>query len=125
MSNINTQANTHFDTRHKGSQMTDFTVEVLKEGDLTLEQWLSKEKSWPDNATCATQESDGLVIYWNETVDKVVKARKEANVLSGLIPILGNSKIAHITYTTKDGQNYLCNDWLVSVFVPKVSSDEL
>lgn len=105
--------------------MTDFTVEVLKEGDLTLEQYLSKEIGWPSNATCATQESDGLVVYWNETVDKVIKARKEASVVSGLIPILGNSKIAHITYKVKEGNIYLCSDWLVSVFVPKVVSDEL
>lgn len=100
---------------------------------------------WPENFTCATQESDGVIIWWNIPVERVKEARQSACVIQGLIPILGNSSIAHMTYYTSrpqkakkvtkksktekalknNKQNLTALDWRTSVILPPAESLQL
>jgi hypothetical protein len=76
------------------------------------------ESSWPEGATCATQEADGEILYWSANVQDVLKARKIINIDDGLIPIIGFKYQVHANYYEIKEQAYVASNWKTSVVTP-------
>ncbi|MGI2025632.1 hypothetical protein [Shewanella glacialipiscicola] len=76
--------------------------------------------TWPDGVTCATQESDGEILFWSAPIDDVKLARKSASIEKGLIPVLGIGAQEESLYYEINEQAYVARDWQYAVVVKKV-----
>ena len=70
---------------------------------------------WPPESTCATQEIDGEILFWDANISEVKKARSEANTNSGLMPLIGIKHQVDAVYFEISEQAYLARDWEVAV----------
>lgn len=83
---------------------------------LTLLQIISHiDSHWLTNVTCITQESDGEILYWNASVEDTKAARKNANLDTGLMPLLGIGQQVHASYFEVNGIDYVASDWTRAV----------
>lgn len=82
--------------------------------DLTLQE-LVDVLPWPGgDVTCATQERDGELLYWNCAIDEVKEARATASLDEGLMPLIGIGSQVHSEYSDMD--NPVCaKDWETAV----------
>ena len=71
---------------------------------------------WPDNATCATQEIDGEILFCSCPVKDVELARMNADRESGLMPLLGISNQVDSQYTDLDTPE-VAYDWRSAVVI--------
>ena len=69
--------------------------------ELTLIEIINKI-GWPEGATCATQELDGEVLFWNCDVEEAIKGRAEADLTDGLMPLIGIGKQVDSNYSDID-----------------------
>ncbi|SGZ20291.1 hypothetical protein [Moritella viscosa] len=84
--------------------------------DLTLLQVVSmQDKQWIDGVTCVTQECDGELLYWNCSIVDAKKARKNANIATGLMPLIGIGQQVHSSDFEFNGIDYVASDWLSAV----------
>ena len=70
---------------------------------------------WPRGATCATQERDGAIIWWNVAINKVKNARKKAEPHKGLYPLLGLRREVGQEFYYEGEQEVVANDWQSAV----------
>lgn len=75
-------------------------------------------KVWPDGATCATQEIDGEIIYWNAPVEEVKVARGKAKQ-GDLTQLIGIKHQIDAWYTDDD-KPQLAEDWDCAVVTPEI-----
>ena len=75
----------------------------------------SVDETWPDGATCATQEQDGEILYWSAPINEVRQARKEADFEGGLMPLIGIGKQVHANYYEIDDEPFVSNNWSTAV----------
>jgi hypothetical protein len=80
---------------------------------LTLSEMIN-HIGWPEGATCATQEIDGEILFWDCDVDEARKARAEADLTDGLMPLIGIGKQVDSQYTDIDYPECAC-DWKIAV----------
>ncbi|WP_281188443.1 hypothetical protein AAIA71_28600 (plasmid) [Vibrio harveyi] len=66
---------------------------------------------WAESATCATQESDGEILFWSAPFEQVCSARCKADIGDGLIPILGIGNQVDNHYIELDGRDVVARDW--------------
>lgn len=101
MTNIITYSN----DRHAAPITNYSLLELVKQSDF----------SWPRGATCATQERDGAIIWWNAAINKVRNARKKAEPHKGLYPLLGvKCEVAQAFYCEGE-QEVAASDWKTAV----------
>ncbi|MCU8005297.1 hypothetical protein [Shewanella sp. SM96] len=74
---------------------------------------------WPDGVTCATQESDGAILFWSAPIPEVERARKSACIESGLLPVIGIGAQEDCHYYEINEQAYVANDWQHAVVTEK------
>lgn len=73
------------------------------------------ESCWPKDATCATQEGDGEILFWSAPIGEVISARKQANLDDGLMPLIGLGQQVHANYYEINEQSYVAFDWNTAV----------
>ncbi len=99
--------------------MADFTVMLAKSSKKSLCEIIATHdlKQWPKTATCVSQESDGLLIWWKATPERVQQAREQASVEIGLMPIVGVGNIVHMHYYIegKRRDTRVATDWQTAV----------
>ncbi|MBY7902425.1 hypothetical protein KW459_16065 [Vibrio fluvialis] len=106
--------------------MTDIFIDLDKpvfaaNADLSLLQMIKEGKfRWPNGATCATQDCDGAITWWDAPIEEVCAARVSATPEDGLMPLIGLANSVNEDYYEVDERAYTANDWLTAV----VSHDE-
>ncbi|MCF6783738.1 hypothetical protein [Stutzerimonas stutzeri] len=86
---------------------------VREKSALSLDEVLALVNEWPADATCATQESDGEVLYWDAPVEVVEQARLRAGT-GDMIREVGLASQIHATYLDHDSP-VLAHDWTTAV----------
>jgi hypothetical protein len=74
---------------------------------------------WPDGVTCATQESDGCILFWSAPITEVELARKTASIDAGLMSVIGIGAQEDSHYYEINQQAYVANDWQHAVVTEK------
>lgn len=82
---------------------------------LSLDEVLAQLNEWPDDATCATQESDGEVLYWNAPVEEVIAGRQRAGT-GDMLREIGLGAQIHVAYLNLDDP-VVAADWESAVSV--------
>ncbi len=83
---------------------------------ITLMEMVSRV-GWPEGATCATQEIDGEILFWDCDVEEAIKARNEADLSDGLMPLIGIGKQVDSNYSDVDHPECAI-DWETAVAQP-------
>lgn len=65
---------------------------------------------WPEGATCATQEVDGEILFWDCAIEEAIVARAQASVSEGLMPLIGIGKQVDAQYSDIDHPE-CAKDW--------------
>lgn len=71
--------------------------------------------SWPNGATCVTQESDGEIIWWSCPIEEVIQAWKNSDATYGLLGVLRFSYCVCSDYYSIDDQEFVAKDWKGSI----------
>lgn len=82
---------------------------------LPLDEVLAQLNEWPDDATCATQESDGEVLYWSAPVEEVVAGRQRAGT-GDMMREIGLAAQIHAAYLNLNDP-VVAADWSTAVSV--------
>lgn len=82
---------------------------------LSLDEVVSRINEWPSEATCATQDSDGGVLYWNAPVAEVIAGRERAGI-KDMMPEIGLGAQIHCAYLDLDNP-VLAKDWSSAVSI--------
>ncbi len=85
-------------------------------GNQTLCELIMERRHWPRGATCATQEADGAVLYWDAPVDVVEEGRKVAGK-HGMMAEVGLKHQVDAWYADMD-ETRLATDWSSAVITP-------
>ncbi|GAB6264286.1 hypothetical protein [Photobacterium sp. R1] len=84
--------------------------------DMTLCEMIRKGGfHWPGGATCATQECDGEILWWDAPVAEVRAARKQASRSAGLLPIVGFGHQITANYYAESEIEKVARDWETAV----------
>ena len=86
-------------------------------GCLALTEIVSERQQWPEGATCATQEADGEVLYWDAPVETVIEGRHKG-VKDGMISRIGIKHQVDAWYAD-DEKLQLARDWNTAVVTPE------
>lgn len=78
---------------------------------------MTNQIGWPQGATCATQEIDGEILFWDCEVEEAIKARVEADYVDGLMPLIGIGKQVDSNYSDIDYPECAV-DWETAVAQP-------
>ncbi|EGQ8101970.1 hypothetical protein MW344_003802 [Vibrio parahaemolyticus] len=70
---------------------------------------------WPRGATCATQDGDGAIVWWNAAINKVKDARKKAKPHKGLYSLLGIRHEVGQEFYYEGEQEVVASDWKTAV----------
>ena len=90
------------------TQIAPLTDETLSE--------LLQNFNWAEDATCATQEIDGEILFWSCEIHTVENARATADLRSGLMPLLGIGNQVDCHYTDID-EPKCAKDWETAIVV--------
>ncbi|MBD1389424.1 hypothetical protein IC617_08295 [Neiella sp. HB171785] len=94
----------------------DITSEPACTKDMTLESMVDIAVGrWPDQATCATQDIDGEILFWQVPIGTVLIARHQALTDQGMIGLLGFAAHVCATYYEEDEIAFVATDWRESV----------
>ncbi|EEB8902898.1 hypothetical protein GJ49_24350, partial [Salmonella enterica subsp. enterica serovar Typhimurium] len=85
-------------------------------GNQTLCELVMERRHWPQGATCATQEADVGVLYWDAPVDVVEEGRKVAGK-HGMMAEIGLKHQVDAWYADMD-ETRLATDWNTAVITP-------
>nr|WP_254155536.1 hypothetical protein [Salmonella enterica] len=85
-------------------------------GNQTLCELIMERRHWPQGATCATQDADGGVLYWDAPVDVVEEGRKVAGK-HGMMAEVGLKHQVDAWYADMNDIR-LATDWNSSVITP-------
>lgn len=85
-------------------------------GNQTLCELIMERRHWPQGATCATQDADGGVLYWDAPVDVVEEGRKVAGK-HGMMAEVGLKHQVDAWYADMNDIR-LATDWDSSVITP-------
>jgi len=88
---------------------------IVAPGELTLNDVVAQVNEWPSDATCATQDSDGGVLYWNAPVEEVIAGRLRAG-LGDMMPEIGLEAQIHCAYLNLDSP-VVAKDWSSAVAI--------
>ncbi|MHC5780193.1 hypothetical protein [Aliivibrio fischeri] len=80
-----------------------------------LQMLVDSGEAWPRGATCATQERDGEILFWNAPISQVKQAREKACLHKGLIPLIGVGNQVGVIYCSENNQPVVALDWKVAV----------
>lgn len=86
-----------------------------KPSSLSLDDVTARINEWPSDATCATQDSDGGVLYWNAPVAEVIAGRKRAGT-NDMTREIGLGAQVHCVYLELDNP-VLAKDWSSAVSI--------
>ena len=82
------------------------------EANITLSDMLKQGGfPWPKEATCCTQDADGLILWWAMDVEEVKKARTYTPSIYGMIAELGYSNQEQMDYFYIKDQEHTASDW--------------
>ncbi|MBC8951297.1 hypothetical protein Xets_04104 [Xenorhabdus sp. TS4] len=81
-----------------------------------LRELVMERRHWPLGATCATQEADGEIIYWDAPVDEVEKSRKVVGK-HGIMAEVGLKHQVDAWYADMDDTQF-ATDWNTAVITP-------
>lgn len=76
---------------------------------------VASNEKWPSGATCATQEQDGEILFWNAPIEQIKQAREKAGSEHELIPMVGFEKQVSVLYVSEGDQDVVAVDWMSSV----------
>lgn len=85
----------------------------LEPGSLTLDEVVAQINEWPSDATCATQESDGMVEFWDAPIEVVEQARLRAGT-GDMMREVGLANQIHAAYLDLNRPVLAC-DWVTAV----------
>ncbi|WP_198437565.1 hypothetical protein [Moritella sp. F3] len=77
--------------------------------------------TWPKGSTCATQEPDGEILFWNASIEEVTLIRKTTQGNNSLVPKLGKDNVVMATHYDPSN-HFLAIDWKNAVIVQKKSN---
>lgn len=89
------------------------STQMAPVGELKLLDILKNRKFWPEGAVCASQESDGEILYWSAELD-TVKLAKELAGEESLMEHVG-FKYQVDSWYSDDNHPKLALDWLTCV----------
>lgn len=96
--------------------VVDLDTQLFAEaGQLSLDEVLTQINEWPADATCATQDSDGGVLYWNAPVAEVIAGRERAGT-GDIMPEIGLGAQIHCAYLNLDNP-VLAKNWSSAVSI--------
>lgn len=100
--------------------MSGFIVDLdtqlfVAPGTLTLNDVVERINEWPSDATCATQDSDGGVLYWNAPVEEVIAGRLRAGD-GDMMREIGLGAQVHCAYLDVDSP-VVAKDWNTAVAI--------
>lgn len=85
-------------------------------GNKSLCELVMERRHWPLGATCATQEADGEIMYWNAPVEEVEAGRKIAGK-HGMMAEIGLKHQVDFWFADMD-ETRLATDWDTAVITP-------
>ncbi|MDV0844686.1 hypothetical protein [Klebsiella quasipneumoniae] len=86
------------------------------DGSKTLRQLVSERRAWPSGATCATQDAEGEILYWDAEVEHVKATAGESRRVGFRYQI--DAWFADID------NPLLATDWATAVVTPEELDDE-
>lgn len=86
---------------------------VAPEVDSSLVEFLvGYYEKWPENALCATQSSDGEVIWWQASKNEIATAVSEHKPINNeLLPLIGISQVVDSDYPELENYPVCASDW--------------
>lgn len=82
-----------------------------------LEMLIASNEPWVNGATCATQESDGGIMFWDAPITEVKAARSTTPTEQELVSILGFGHQLHCAYYAESNEDdfVVASDWETTV----------